>query len=104
MLLDQLLGQANLGHGLPAMTSSLAVKYRRPTPLLTELSLEVHAPELVEGRKHVTRGCIRAAGEITAEADGLFVTPDFDKRHEIMPQMRRSEVARMREEKGGSGE
>jgi hypothetical protein len=99
MLLDQLLGQANLAHGIPAMTGSLTVRYRRPTPLRVELDLEVHPPEQVHRRKHVTRGWIRANGEVTAEAEGVFVLPDFDKRGEMLPHLRGSEARRMRDGK-----
>ena len=79
MLLDQLLGQANVLNGVPAMTASLTVRYLRPTPLLTELSFEAQPPEMIEERKYVTRGCIRWGQEVTAEARGLFVFPNSAK-------------------------
>ncbi len=79
MLLDQLLGQANGINGVAAMTGTLTVKYRRPTPLLTDLELEATPPELQGERKCITRGSIRAGGEVTAEAEGLFVLPDMTR-------------------------
>ncbi len=100
LLLDQLLGQVNLRHGLPAMTGSLAVRYRRPTPLLTELGLEADPPERIGGRTHVTRGRIRLAGEVTAEAEGVFVLPDFETRGDDLPHLRRTEVERARTRAG----
>jgi acyl-coenzyme A thioesterase PaaI-like protein len=79
MLLDQLLGQANGIHGVAAMTGTLTVKYRRPTPLMTDLVLEATPPEVVGERKCITRGVIRVSGEVTAEAEGLFVLPDLSR-------------------------
>jgi hypothetical protein len=78
MLLDQLLGQANLEHGVPAFTGKLTVRYRRPTPLLTALDIEVHPPERIDERKYLTRGWIRAGGNVTAAGEGLFVRPVGD--------------------------
>ena len=77
MLLDQLLGQANFESGLGAMTGTLTVRYRRPTPLLTELHVEAGPPERLDVRKCVTRGRIRVGDVVTAEAQGLFIVPNF---------------------------
>lgn len=77
MLLDQVLGQSNFENGLPAMTGTLSVKYRRPTPLLQELVVEADPPELADNRKCVTRGRILCGETVTAEAHGLFVLPNF---------------------------
>ena len=96
LLLDQLLGQVNLRHGLPAMTGSLTVRYRRPTPLLVELSLEADPPERVGARTHMTRGRIRRDGVVTAEAEALFVLPDFESRSESLPHLGRAEIERAR--------
>lgn len=75
MLLDQLLGQGNLEHGVPAFTGKLTVRYRHPTPLLKELDIEVHPPEPIDDRKYITRGWIRAEGKVTAAGEGVFVRP-----------------------------
>jgi len=87
MLLDQLLGQANFENGLPAMTGTLTVRYRRPTPLLTELQLEAGPAERIGERKCVTRGRIRAGETVYAEAQGLFIIPNFGQRD--LPMMHR---------------
>ena len=84
LLLDQLLGQVNLGHGLPAMTGSLTVRYRRPTPLLETLALEAHPPEQIRGRRYRTRGWVRAGGQVTAEGEGIFVLPTFEARRSML--------------------
>lgn len=75
MLLDQVLGQSNFENGVAGMTGTLTVRYRRPTPLLRELIVEADAPELADNRKCVTRGRILCDGEVTAEAQALFVLP-----------------------------
>ena len=53
---DQILGCHNLALGLPAMTASLSVQYRRPTVTV--------------------RGALRDGDGVVAEADGLFVLPN----------------------------
>lgn len=97
LLLDQLLGQVNIGNGLPAMTASLKVTYHRPTPLLTELAIEAHPPTLVDGRKYVTRGWLRAGDDVTAEAEGLFVLPAFQNEDAVLPHLRWAELEELRQ-------
>ena len=76
-LFDCLMGQHNLNVGIPGMTGTLSVRYRRPTPLHTDLQLEAHT-ERSSGRKIVTRSRIVANDELMAEAEGLFIIPkDF---------------------------
>ncbi|HEU4430662.1 MAG TPA: hypothetical protein VFT98_18015 [Myxococcota bacterium] len=79
---DQILGQHNLWAGIPAMTASLTVRYRRGTPILRELAFEVThtlaaAAEGAEGapRKVTTRSALIADGVTFSEAEGLFVVP-----------------------------
>ncbi len=98
MLLDQLLGQVNLGHGLPAMTGSLTVRYRRPTPLLTALALEARPPEQIRGRRYRTWGCVRVGADLTVEGEGIFVLPNFEARPGMLPDLRGAEVARLHRE------
>ncbi len=73
-LFDCLMGQHNLNVGRPGMTGTLEVRYRRPTPLHTELALEART-ERIRGRKIVTRSRIVANEELMAEAEGLFIIP-----------------------------
>ncbi len=70
---DEFLGMANIASGHPAMTATLKVRYLRPTPLHQRVDL-VGWTERVEGRRIVAKGTMTVAGEITAEAEGLFVT------------------------------
>ncbi len=76
LLLDQILGQANFEHGVPAMTGTLTIRYRRPTPLFEELTIEADGPESADGKKCLSRGRILCHGKVTAEAQGLFVLPE----------------------------
>jgi len=76
---DQILGQHNLWAGIPAMTASLTVRYRRGTPILRELSFEVTHTLIADAdgaaRKVTTRSSLVADGITFSEAEGLFVVP-----------------------------
>jgi hypothetical protein len=72
LLFDEILGNANIIAGRPGMTGTLTIRYRRPTPLLVPLELEARQIR-VEGRKIMTTGTITVAGEITAEAEAIFI-------------------------------
>ncbi|HET9443107.1 MAG TPA: PaaI family thioesterase, partial [Acidimicrobiales bacterium] len=75
---DEVLGMAQSMSGKPGMTGTLTVRYRRPTPLHTDLRFEA---ELVrtEGRKIFTTGRVHAGDEMTAEAEAVFISVDFAK-------------------------
>jgi acyl-coenzyme A thioesterase PaaI-like protein len=84
---DDLLGLAVFVAGCNAVTGSLEVRYRKPTPLWTELRFEARWVSQ-RGRKiHAWAGCFDG-DTLTAEADGLFVaitnstngTPDAGNR------------------------
>lgn len=69
---DELLGFANSLSGTPGMTGTLTVRYRRPTPLHTELRFE-GVYERSEGRKIYTTGQLFNSDALCAEAEGLFI-------------------------------
>jgi hypothetical protein len=71
-LLDEVLGAANIVAEHPAMTGTLTVRYRKPTPLNTDLRVEARFVR-VDGRKVYTWGGIYAGNVLTAEADGIFI-------------------------------
>jgi hypothetical protein len=71
-LFDELLGTTALLTAQPGMTARLDVSYRQPTPILTPLDLEAWC-DRVDGRKVYMKGAIRLDGEVTAEAEGLFI-------------------------------
>jgi acyl-coenzyme A thioesterase PaaI-like protein len=71
-LFDELLGIVNIAAGLGAMTGTLTIRYRKPTPLLTDLTFEGR-PTGVDGRKVYAEGSLYAGGELCAEAEGIFI-------------------------------
>ena len=71
-LLDEVLGAANIVAEHPAMTGTLTVRYRKPTPLNTDLRIEARFVR-VDGRKVYAWGGIYAGDVLTAEADGIFI-------------------------------
>jgi len=74
---DEVLGAAIMVAGHPGMTGTLTVRYRKPTPLRTELRLEARFLGR-EGRKIRTWAGMYHDEVLTAEADGLFI--------EVMPR------------------
>ena len=72
---DEVLGWACAKSGNPAVTGKLTVRYRRATPL--GVPVEFHAPwPRVVGKRVHAHATLSAGGEVTAEADGLFVLVD----------------------------
>ena len=74
---DEILGAANMVSGNPGMTGTLTVRYRKPTPLRTDLRLEARFLSR-DGRKIHTWAGMYHGDVLTAEADGLFI--------EVMPR------------------
>jgi hypothetical protein len=77
-LFDELLGVANIVAGVGAMTGTLTVVYRSPTPLNTELRLEGHTLD-IDGRKVRTAGTLHAGDRLCAEAEGVFILVDHER-------------------------
>lgn len=69
---DDILGFANMGAGVPGMTGTLTVRFRKPTPLHREVVFEAHV-ERIEGRKVFTSGRSTVGGVVTSEAEGIFI-------------------------------
>jgi acyl-coenzyme A thioesterase PaaI-like protein len=90
---DEVLGFVQSLGGNPGMTARLTVHYRRPTPLHTELRIEAQLARS-EGRKIFTEGRILARGEVTAEAEGLFVSVDRSRFQTLLAQRERFEAER----------
>jgi acyl-coenzyme A thioesterase PaaI-like protein len=72
LLFDHAMGQALFTAGYSAMTVSLEVRYRAPTPLETPLAVRARV-DRVEGRKLFVAGQIAVGGRVTAQAQGVFV-------------------------------
>jgi acyl-coenzyme A thioesterase PaaI-like protein len=87
---DEVLGLTQSLSGQVGMTGTLTVRYRRPTPLHTDLRWEGRLVS-VSGRKVTTTAVVMAHGEVTAESTGLFVT--------VTPE-RFAALAELRERRG----
>ena len=72
-LFDEFLGCAQLLSGDSGATGNLSVRYKKPTPLDTELILFGRVKE-VHGRKIIMEGSMTANGIVTATCEGLFVS------------------------------
>ena len=69
---DEILSMANVISGNAGFTGTLTVRYHRKTPLDTPIELW-GINERQDGRKQFSRGEMRANGEVTASAEGLFI-------------------------------
>lgn len=74
MLMDELLGTANVVNGLGAMTGRLTIHDRAATPLGVPLRLEAWLTGS-EGRKVYAEGRILDGDRVLVEAEGLFIQP-----------------------------
>ncbi len=59
------------------------MRYRKPTPLHTELLFEGRT-DRKDGRRIIAKGTLDAGGEVTAEAEGIFVTLSVDRAVEYL--------------------
>jgi acyl-coenzyme A thioesterase PaaI-like protein len=82
-LFDELLGLSNIAVGEGAMTGTLKIRYNRPTPLLAPLQLVARNTGR-DGRKVFAWGGIYYEGELTAEAEGIFIDVMQGKMLEIV--------------------
>ena len=73
LLLDHVLGMVAGTRGKPRMTAWVKVNYHRPTPL-GPLRVEAEV-DRVEGFKTHAVGRVLCDGEVTADAEGLFILP-----------------------------
>jgi hypothetical protein len=86
-LFDELLGLVTHVAGTPGMTGTLTIRYRQPTPLLAPLDLEARWTGS-EGRKVFAWGGIYHFGELTAEAEGIFIVPQPGRIQEVATTQR----------------
>ena len=87
---DEVLGFVQSTTGNPGMTGTLTIKYRRPTPLDTDLRFE-GAVTRVEGRKIFAAGRLYAGDVLTAEAEGLFISVDLEKMQRLIAEAKNRE-------------
>jgi acyl-coenzyme A thioesterase PaaI-like protein len=79
---DEVLGMAQSLTGKPGMTGTLTVKYRKPTPLHTELRF-IARVDRVEGRKIFASSELYAGEMLCAEAEGIFISVDFEAMRQL---------------------
>lgn len=73
LLVDHAMGCVAAGPQRPAMTVSLTMTYRKPTPLGVPLTVSVRL-DRIEGRRLHLSGEIVADGQITVAAEAVFLT------------------------------
>ena len=78
-VMDELLGAVNVVNDLGAMTGTLTVRYRRPTPLFEEIRMEGRTAGS-DGRKVFARGEMWHGENLLAEAEGIFIQVGDDFR------------------------
>jgi acyl-coenzyme A thioesterase PaaI-like protein len=72
---DELLGAAQSMSGTQGMTARLEVNYRNPTPLGEPLHMEGWVDRR-DGRKIFVKGTLSTEANLTADAEGLFLSLD----------------------------
>ncbi len=72
LVLDVAMAVANTAVGRTGMTAEMTLRYLRPTPLHTEVTVRGRHVR-VEGRKVWSQGTLEVDGEPTVVCDGLFI-------------------------------
>jgi acyl-coenzyme A thioesterase PaaI-like protein len=85
MVFDEMLGAASILAGNPGMTGTLTIRYRKPTPLRTPLRIEAGFVSR-ERRKILIKGAIYHGDDLTAEAEGIFISLVPQKFMEIVAE------------------
>lgn len=81
LIFDEVLGMVNIANGSPGMTGTLSIRYRRPTPLYTELRWCAWV-EHIEGRRVQSKAEVWNGDTLCAEAAGVFIQPNPDRQAE----------------------
>jgi hypothetical protein len=71
-VMDELLGAVNVVNDLGAMTGTLTIRYRQPTPLFEEIRMQGRTAG-TEGRKVFAEGQMWHGDRLLAEAEGIFI-------------------------------
>jgi hypothetical protein len=89
MLLDELMGRACVAHGMPGLTVSLQLRYRRPVPLETPLRILARVSG-TDNRKIYVTGSITTEADPAADlvtGDAVFVAPEPDRARALFPDL-----------------
>lgn len=93
---DEVLGFVQSLSGRPGMTGTLIVRYRKPTPLHTELRFDAEFVRM-EGRKLYTEARVYAGTTLCAEAEGIFISIDRERFEQLEEQRAARETDRTRQ-------
>lgn len=74
LILDQIFGEAAAAAGSPGMTGTLTLRYGKATDL-GDCSAQARVDRVEGVKTFVTGEFLNAAGEITVEAQGIFIMP-----------------------------
>jgi acyl-coenzyme A thioesterase PaaI-like protein len=88
-VLDEALGYLAVNNDLSGLTAVLTMKYRAPTPLQKELTIEANVVR-TDGRKAYVEAHIRSGQTITAEAEAVFVAVDRDRMLSVIDSAKKS--------------
>ncbi|MCE1178908.1 MAG: PaaI family thioesterase [Micrococcales bacterium] len=80
VVLDQVMGMTAAYTGKPGMTAYLNLTYRRPTPL-GQLGARAWIAGQEDFKTTVRGEMLDADGQVTVEAEGLFVVPRWAREH-----------------------
>lgn len=75
---DEILGAAQSLTGSPGMTGTLTIRYRRPSPLHEPLRFEGRLRGVERRKKFVDGRCL-VGGQLTAEAEAIFISVDLSR-------------------------
>ena len=76
--LDEALGFLAVNNGIGGLTAVLTVRFRAPTPLQTDLTIEANVVR-TDGRKAFVEARMKAGDVVTAEAEGVFVAVNRER-------------------------
>jgi acyl-coenzyme A thioesterase PaaI-like protein len=85
LLIDHAMGFVANRSDRPAMTVQLTLRYRRPTPLGVPLTVTARL-DRIEGRKLHLSASITARGQLTAQADAIFLRLTADNVERVFAQ------------------
>jgi acyl-coenzyme A thioesterase PaaI-like protein len=80
---DQVFGYLQVVRGAGGLTATLEIRYRRPTPMDTELRIVARTSH-VDGRKSVVTATMTAGDVVTAEASATFIEIDAARMNAIV--------------------
>lgn len=90
---DEVLGFVQSLAGSPGFTGTLTVRYRKPTPLHTDLRFEASVTG-TERRKTFAEGRLYAGDLLTAEAEAIFIAADRARFQALLAQREQMEQKR----------